>query len=700
MTDSTPPPSAVGDRPARVGALVALALTAATLVAPGAFGSAFSGPPLGQPARWMLVGAVWLVAVVALVPPRRSIPLTVVLALGAGIPLQLWLGEGSVATGWRAQFEMVDAPPQRVALPWRFGSHDYRIDPAIQFDRDNIGWHFLNDLQRYGARIEPQPREVSVPIRATWTGVAYLPASAVVTVGVDAQGALLVRVSGTTLLSESGPAVNGTWSTDAPVPAGRVDLEVVYDKPAGVSPAVAVRVTTPVTGDLDVRPFDPAIAAPYQAPSTIDWSLAVVAVSVGVLFGTLLWAYAPGLPRSSRRRVGDIVARTALVGAFGWLLYAAAENAIPYTAWTFHMWSGDDPLAYVSNARNVILEGWLMPNGLPVGRGEPFYFYPVFPYVMGLAQAVIGEDFSVIRLVNGWSVAAVLPLSWALGWRDQRWWAAIAGMTALTWFIHAHMLPYALIGYTDSLFTGVVFLSLVCCRLAITRRGLWTIAAGVSCAIAAGTRPSFLTFTPLFILAIVLWGKAVLPGARLRVAAGVAAGFALGLAPFAIRNWIMSGKAVVLVSSWIQLPYFLVPPEVTPNPVPAMFSHTPSMFESVVAAGSLVLADPLGVLGLELRKVAFSLGMTHWGMPGGSVLHPELLVLTALFCAVLLVRRLPSDVRLVVATFAVSHLIAMVMAAPWTYGYKTILPLHAVFLFSAVYLLPGAARTPAPAHAN
>jgi len=329
------------------------------------------------------------------------------------------------------------------------------------------------------------------------------------------------------------------------------------------------------------------------------------------------------------------------------------------------MWSGDDPLAYVSNARNVILEGWLMPNGLPVGRGEPFYFYPVFPYVMGLAQAVIGEDFSVIRLVNGWSVAAVLPLSWALGWRDQRWWAAIAGMTALTWFIHAHMLPYALIGYTDSLFTGVVFLSLVCCRLAITRRGLWTIAAGVSCAIAAGTRPSFLTFTPLFILAIVLWGK-----------------------------------AVVLVSSWIQLPYFLVPPEVTPNPVPAMFSHTPSMFESVVAAGSLVLADPLGVLGLELRKVAFSLGMTHWGMPGGSVLHPELLVLTALFCAVLLVRRLPSDVRLVVATFAVSHLIAMVMAAPWTYGYTTILPLHAVFLFSAVYLLPGAARTPAPAHAN
>ena len=176
------------------------------------------------------------------------------------------------------------------------------------------------------------------------------------------------------------------------------------------------------------------------------------------------------------------------------------------------MWSGDDPLAYVSNARNVILEGWLMPNGLPVGRGEPFYFYPVFRYVMGLAQAVIGEDFSVIRLVNGWSVAAVLPLSWALGWRDQRWWAAIAGMTALTWFIHAHMLPYALIGYTDSLFTGVVFLSLVCCRLAITRRGLWTIAAGVSCAIAAGTRPSFLTFTPLFILAIVLWGKAVLPG--------------------------------------------------------------------------------------------------------------------------------------------------------------------------------------------
>ena len=40
-----------------------------------------------------------------------------------------------------------------------------------------------------------------------------------------------------------------------------------------------------------------------------------------------------------------------------------------------------------------------------------------------------------------------------------------------------------------------------------------------------------------------------------------------------------------------------------------------------------------------------------------------------------------------------SHVAAMVLAAPWTYGYKTILPLHAVFLFGSVYLLAGAVKS-------
>jgi len=42
-----------------------------------------------------------------------------------------------------------------------------------------------------------------------------------------------------------------------------------------------------------------------------------------------------------------------------------------------------------------------------------------------------------------------------------------------------------------------------------------------------------------------------------------------------------------------------------------------------------------------------------------------------------------------VVTFAVSHLLAMVVAAPWTFHYKSILPLHAAFLFGAAFLLNG-----------
>jgi hypothetical protein len=158
-------------------------------------------------------------------------------------------------------------------------------------------------------------------------------------------------------------------------------------------------------------------------------------------------------------------------------------------------------------------------------------------------------------------------------------------------------------------------------------------------------------------------------------------GCALGFAPFAIRNYLVSGHIEVLVSSWIQIPYFLSPPG------QSHLSGRPGLIDSLRMAIGIVQADPIGSALLEARKIGFTLGITQIG-PGGTRAQPWLLVLTLLFLVALALRRLPAATALVLAIFAISHVIAMVIAAPWSYGYKSILPLHAAFLFAATYLLP------------
>jgi len=674
---------------ARVLLFSALLVATAIVLLPGEIGSAFGGPPTTQVARWWLTGGLWLAALVALAPPRRRIAWPALAGLAVLLVLKAWLGMGSPAHGWRGTYEMLDEPPKAALFAWRYRTHTYRLDRRIEFDGRDFGLYFLNDAPRYGHKIDyTQTRDVSVPLRMSWRGVANLPAAAPLSAYVTARGRVRVLVNGVAVLVNDGPTVDQIATTLEPVPAGQLDLLVIYEKPAGVSPAITVRLSSPVTGDLDVGAFGAPGPPRWLTRFLPDPSTAIVMLATGLLAGLFLWAYGVRRPLGPWPRA---IAPAAVLIVFGLLLGFSGISVIPRSHLTFHQWSGDDPLVYMSNARSVLLEGWLMPDGFGIGRGEPFYHYPFFGYVVGLAQFVIGEDHTVMQIVNGFFVAAVVPLCWWLGLRSRPWWAATAGTLALGWMVWRHFLPYAEFGYTDSIFTGLVFLTLLFCLRALTGPWWYGLAAGVACAMAAGTRPSFLTFTPLFLAAVVLWRNGVARGVRLKIAALVLVGFIAGLAPFAARNYIMSGKFVVLVSSWVQVPHFMIPPEVQPNPVDQMFAgfkKAPTFGQALAAAAKVFAGDPVGVLRLELRKIAFTFGMTHWGMPGGSVFHPEFIVLSALFGLVLLRRALPADLLLVVVVFAVSHVAAMVISVPWTYGYKTILPLHTIFLLSAVYLLP------------
>lgn len=680
----------------RIGVTAAILLVAATAIAPGQFGSPFGGPPLSEAARWILVGLLWLSGAVALFPPRHAPPLSLLALLLCCAGGQVWLGQTSPTRGWFATYEMRDAPPARARFAWRYRTHDFRVDPAIDFGGPSFGLHFLNDLERYGQKYHRQhSRDTEVPLRVTWRGIARLTEPSPIAVTAGAAGAISVSVNGRPLFVAPGPVTQASAASVEPVPDGIIQVEVVYDKPANIRPAAHVRLTTPNHGDLDVGPFGPPTSNPPRRDH-LEASTFLVIAALGLLAAVVVVTYRPvAVDNPLGVAPSDFVARSAILTAFGVLLYLDGMAVIPRLRDTVYLWAGDDPLAYVSNARNILLEGWLMAGGKPLGEGAPFYFYPLFGYVVGLAHWVIGEDFAVVQLVNGWSVAAVLPLAYALGWHARRWWATVLGAGAMYWLVDTHMMPYAKAGFTDSVFTGLVFVTLVLCRQGVRASAGWAAVAGVSCALAAAARPSFLTFTPLFVVAILLFGRYAGIRSPFRVACAVLAGFAVGLLPFALRNLIVSGKFVVLVNSWIQLPYFLIPPDTGPNPVPAMFTGIPTLMDSLAAVVQLVAADPGGVLLLEVRKVLFTLGFMQFGAAGVQP-HPEFVMLSALFLMAAFTRRLPRDVLFVTAVFTLSHIAAMVLAAPWTYGYKSILPLQAVFLFGAVFLLPGAAVLPPP----
>ena len=96
------------------------------------------------------------------------------------------------------------------------------------------------------------------------------------------------------------------------------------------------------------------------------------------------------------------------------------------------------------------------------------------------------------------------------------------------------------------------------------------------------------------------------------------------------------------------------------------------------------------LLGLALDGFAFLLSIVALQtMPLFAVqaIVSSFLAITAVGLLALIRRAVPSPAVLVTGAFAVSHGLAMVMAAPWTYGYKSILPTLVLSLFWAMFLL-------------
>ena len=451
------------------------------------------------------------------------------------------------------------------------------------------------------------------------------------------------------------------------------------------------------------RPELTVTPSPITRAALTGWAWrSRVATAVGLLalllIGRLfLQAYAP----VSVLLLQDIWLQPKKLAALVFFAYFAAiglQTAIGRGQSTVTLTAGDDWLAYEGQARQVVFNSILMTD--EEGVGKTFHHYPLYSYMLAAAHIVFGEEFASVMMFNYLCIGAVGFTIYFLLKRYVR--GTVLGVMLLLIAVYLQLLqrPYADTSLSDNLYLIVVMVTLAVGAAAFERPRVWlTVVTGVLSGLAAATRPSFLLFPPFFVLAVLADAHMGSVGRRLGHVIGYCTGFLGGVAPFTIRNWIVAHRFVLVVSSFIMLPYFLYPPG---EPVPVDLFASDSLGKSLDDFIAVWRQEPARTAWVEVRKVLFTLGFVGFGPEVGIAMPRALWVWPLLFAGALWRRRIPRPLRRLLVVFALSHVAAMVVGAPWTYGYKTILPLHLAFIVGAVFLWPDwamewwRARRPAP----
>jgi hypothetical protein len=467
--------------------------------------------------------------------------------------------------------------------------------------------------------------------------------------------------------------------------AGRHRLTVRYTKPADQVPDIHL-----LLPGLAVTPFPASAAQLRRSTASSAGILLLGIVAVTGLALAFRDAYRP-LVRFALEDLWMHVDRLAAVAFFAWFVLVGLSTAIPMRRITFSFAIGDDPLSYESLARQVLMYGPSMTT--PWERPAPYYFYPLYSYVLAGTHALFGEDYATIVLTNFLCAAALGLLAWGLlhAWLEAEAVAAALFLVAL--FVRTNVFHYAFASFTDNLYNVMVLLVALIAVKAFDGRSLpLLLLTGILTAIGGATRPSLLILLPFMLLCVALFWPSRLRG-RIASAALYGAGFAAGIAPFTIRNWIVGHKLVLLVESYIMLPWFLYSPT---DARPSWLANSSPTFTAALRAAAKVFAsDPLHFTWVEIQKVLFTFGLQHFDP--ANVVPRHLIFLPILFALAVWTGRIPRWTKIVIIFICLSHLAAMVIASPWSYGYKTILPFHLLLGIGAAFLLPLRSRAAATA---
>lgn len=670
----------------RLALALALAAFALTLLIPEIAGGFLGSSPAGPWSRG-LIAATWIaVWLLVLFRPARRVPLVVPLLILVFGLIKAALFFTTPISGWEGRYRTVESPPEQAESFWHWRVHDHKHDARIAFTGNRTGLFFLNTV-RYCCTEYTPSREVALPIEATWSGYLFAIHDQMLSFHIEAEDPVTVLVTGPGL--RTWRANGGGPSLTVPT-TGWHRLDIEYRKKGGAPFNIVVR---PM---LDGQPADVWLgrsrAQPWQNP--LAFILDFLLITTFTL--AMVWAWIPLAVSRPQCRMGDWIVALGCAAVMAGLAFWGVMRSLVLIDFSWTVAAGDDRLAYLGFARDILLNGVLMTLGRDPGAGTPYFFYPLYSYVVAFAQAVIGEDNGAVTLLNSLLVGASFVLAWLISLRETRRGIGLFYTGGLLALVGWHLRPFLSEAYTDNLYLTLVYAALLGAHWWMRKGGtIAPLASGVLSAWAAATRPSFLLFPPA-ILAILVVGhwRRRMTRARTEIVCYVL-GVALGLAPFAFRNYVVSGRPVILVESWLQIPYFLYPPG-EPNPIAALASNPPSFGKSLRLAEARIRSAPADVLLLEFRKIAFTVGLSRWDRIGTHT-RPEFLAIGILFAVTLVRRRIASSWLPILVAFCVSHVASMVLAAPWTYPYKSVLPLQAVMFVMTVRNWQGQRHAPGTA---
>jgi hypothetical protein len=650
---------------------------------PGPQRSLFSGIPFGLKAHFAVAALLVTALAITLFPPRQGIRARWLLALAVACTAKAVIAPALRDEGWRGQYStaqifnkpVLHAGPLTPVHFVRLGMREYRVDRLLAFDERSFALFYVNDWPLTDAYNINSSRGVSQPLRVLWTGYITAPSATTLSTAVSANGSVFVTIDGARVLATVDPVET---PISRKLSAGEHRIDLLYEKPPGAKARFAL---TPL-------PF-PVLPEPTRNDEIRRAHLAAYAIDFLGLISLILFAaaLADAYRPVAQFLLGDIwdaPDRVLLVAFVAAALLAGVAADVRTRGLTVPMGNGDDPFAYEAASRLILFNGPLMQ--LNAADTRPYYFYPFYPYVLAGAHALLGEDYGTICLLNWMCIAASAILWWQLPrkWLTTR--SMVVVMVAFSVFAYEYLELYTRTAFTDNLYLPICLALLLACTRAIERHSsAWFLAAGLLTALGAATRPSLVLFPPLLIVTVFFFERTRL----IRRTAGVAAfviGFAAGIGPFVARNWIVGHRLVLTASMYVMFPLFLFAPEDVKVSEGWIVDHSHTAAEAINTAYIIVAARPWHFAGVALRKVLFTFGLTQFGDPE-SVYPYALVFIPLLFMAAAWVKRIPRPVTLTVSAFAVSHLIAMVVANPWSYGYKNIMPFHLALLAGSAFLL-------------
>ena len=564
------------------------------------------------------LAAVWLAW--SLSDRLRGLPFLIAVLIAKLMLFAFVVPSGFAAT-YFANSEF--APPSERSLEYR-GLDATRIDRRTSFgfdDGSDLPVHFLNDAQRFNFYLPGQPERSKLPVSVRWEGYAWEPDG-------DRARTFYARAIGgeATIQIDGAPALNirsgqGYVTADVFYPAGWRHIVITLTVPYGAGRGFECGSIDKQSGAHRAFGDGPVYrAALISGALRRERWLRLGAFGVDALFTAwLVFVTIGSLVRTVQKivakpatadamRAAFAIATAIVIGEAIWFATAAEDRVLLQPG-------GDDSLTYVTQARDIVLNGPLMLMGSQAGQAEPYYYQPLYGYFIATTHVIFGEDLFGLMFLQRFGLWITLLALW--GTSRILFGNRVAAITlgAAGVFLYLVMVPWAATLWTETLFVPLLA---VWVYSLIKNTGQ---AASVSTAAGSGAIGGLAILTrstllPALALVVPLSIIARVPRRLIGVSLGV---LVLVISVATLRNWIASRTFVPITTSFAVNLYLgnTPPPSVPVHDTAAHAAYSWFAADDRTRMAVEFARHAPGLFAANLgRKALYALGVFEPLMPG------------------------------------------------------------------------------------